>query len=158
MNHTDLLFKVTLMNSSYARCVDNDELEAWPEFFTDPCLYVVTTDDNHRRGYQAGVIYADTRGMLHDRVSGLREANVYERQRYRHIVSMPTLLDVADGTAKAETPFAVYRIMRDGRTDLFATGRYIDSLKTQADGSLRFAERVVVCDSSIVDTLLAIPL
>jgi len=158
MDNADLLFKVTLMNSSYTRCVDNDELEVWPEFFTDPCLYVVTTDDNHRRGYQAGVIYADTRGMLHDRVSGLREANIYEKQRYRHLVSMPTLLDVADGTARVETPFAVYRIMRDGRTDLFATGRYLDSVRTQKDGSLRFAERVVVCDSSIVDTLLAIPL
>jgi len=158
MDDTELLFKISLLNSSYARCVDNDELEAWPEFFTDPCLYVVTTDDNHRRGYEAGLIYADTRGMLHDRVSGLREANIFEKQRYRHLVSMPTLLGVVDGTAKADTPFAVYRTMRDGRTDLFATGRYLDSFRLQPEGGLRLAERIVICDSSIVDTLLAIPL
>ncbi len=158
MTDTDLLFKISLLNASYARCVDDDQLEAWPEFFTDPCLYVVTTDENHRRGYEAGVIYCDTRGMLHDRVSGLREANIYERQRYRHLVSMPTLLGAADGTAKADTPFAVFRIMRDGRTDLFATGHYLDLVKVQPDGSLRLSERIVVCDSSVVDTLLAIPL
>jgi anthranilate 1,2-dioxygenase small subunit len=36
-------------------------------------------------------------------------------------------------------------------------GRYIDVLMDEA-GALRCRERVVVCDSSRVDTLLAIPL
>ena len=47
--------------------------------------------------------------------------------------------------------------MRDGTMDLFATGRYIDVM-VDDDGVLRFRERVVVCDSSRVHTLLAIPL
>ena len=38
-----------------------------------------------------------------------------------------------------------------------ATGRYLDLLVEDA-GALRFRERLVVCDSSRVDTLLAIPL
>jgi len=46
---------------------------------------------------------------------------------------------------------------RDGRTDLFVTGVYLDRIRDEA-GSLRFAERLVVCDSSHFDTLLAIPL
>jgi hypothetical protein len=41
--------------------------------------------------------------------------------------------------------------------DLFATGRYLDLLEEE-EGALRFRERIVVCDSSRVDTLLAIPL
>ena len=47
--------------------------------------------------------------------------------------------------------------MRNGQTDLFATGVYVDRIRDEADG-LRFAERVVVCDSSRFDTLLVIPL
>ena len=47
--------------------------------------------------------------------------------------------------------------MRDGRMDLFATGRYLDTL-VEETGSLKFRERLVVCDSSRIDTLLAIPL
>ena len=47
--------------------------------------------------------------------------------------------------------------MRDGRTDLFASGVYVDRISDEA-GGLRFAERIVVCDSSHFDTLLAIPL
>jgi len=68
-----------------------------------------------------------------------------------------TLRDFLDGVARAETPFLVVRIMRDGRMDLFATGRYLDTLVEEA-GALRFRERIVVCDSSRIDTLLAIPL
>ena len=41
--------------------------------------------------------------------------------------------------------------------DLFATGRYVDTMVDEG-GALRFRERLVVCDSSRVDTLLAIPL
>ena len=49
------------------------------------------------------------------------------------------------------------RIMRDGAMDLFATGRYLDVLVEVGD-ALRFRERVVVCDSNRIDTLLAIPI
>jgi 3-phenylpropionate/cinnamic acid dioxygenase small subunit len=91
--------------------------------------------------------------MLQDRVSALRQANIYERQRYRHIVGLPA---VGEGEA-TETPFLVVRIMRDGKMDLFATGRYLDKIVEEGK-SLKFAERIVVCDSSRFDTLLAIPL
>jgi hypothetical protein len=42
--------------------------------------------------------------------------------------------------------------------DLFAAGVYLDRVRDDVDGRLRFAERVVVCDSSRFDTLVAIPL
>jgi hypothetical protein len=41
--------------------------------------------------------------------------------------------------------------------ELFATGRYLDRVVEEA-GMLKFRERLVVCDSSRFDTLLAIPL
>ena len=51
----------------------------------------------------------------------------------------------------------VVRIMRDGTSDLFATGRYLDRYEIQNETAL-LKERIVVCDSSRIDTLLAIPL
>ena len=101
-------------------------------------------------------MYADSNGMLRDRVSALREANIYERQTYRHLIGLPAILGEKDGGTLAETPFLIVRIMRDGRMDLFATGRYLDTLVEEA-GALKFRERLVVCDSSRIDTLLAIP-
>jgi 3-phenylpropionate/cinnamic acid dioxygenase small subunit len=149
--------RLAQLNADYARALDDDRIEAWPSFFTEPCLYLITTADNHRHGYTAGVVYADSQGMLHDRVAALREANVYERQAYRHVVGLPAVLGESDGIVRAETAFLVVRIMRDGRMDLFATGRYLDVLVDEG-GTLRFRERLVVCDNNRFDTLLAIPL
>jgi 3-phenylpropionate/cinnamic acid dioxygenase small subunit len=149
--------RVTQLNAEYARAIDDDRLEDWPAFFTDPCLYTITSADNHREGMPAGVIYADSRGMLKDRVAALRQANIFERQTYRHVVGLPALLGAPDEAIRSETPFIVVRVMRDGTMALFATGRYMDAL-VEEGGSLRFRERVVVCDSSRIDTLLAIPL
>ena len=132
-------------------------IESWPDFFVDPCLYVVTTAENRRNGFEAGIIYADTKGMLIDRVAALREANVYEKQSYRHILGLPNILKNDGDTAESETPFMVMRIMHDGKTDVFATGIYLDVVRA-AGNDLKFKKRLVVCDSSRIDTLLALPL
>jgi 3-phenylpropionate/cinnamic acid dioxygenase small subunit len=152
-----VLDRLSRLNAEYARAIDDDRLEDWPDFFADPCLYTITSADNHRQGMPVGVIYADSKGMLKDRVAALREANIYERQSYRHLVGLPAIVGERDGAVRAETPFLVVRIMRDGTMALFATGRYLDAL-VEETGALRFRERVVVCDSSRIDTLLAIPL
>jgi 3-phenylpropionate/cinnamic acid dioxygenase small subunit len=151
------LLRVAELNAAYAAAIDADRLEAWPDFFIDDCLYKITSAENHRRGYSAGIIYADSRAMLRDRITALRTDNIYERQSYRHIVGLPVIGATGTDGMAAETPFLVARIMRDGRTDLFATGVYVDRIRDE-DGRLRFAERVVVCDSGHFDTLLAIPL
>jgi 3-phenylpropionate/cinnamic acid dioxygenase small subunit len=146
--------QLSILNAAYAACIDEDQLEAWPDFFTDECLYMVTTAENYQQGLPAGLIYADSKGMLRDRVSALREANVYERQRYRHIIGTPRIT----GAQTVETPFLVTRIMRGGKMDLFATGKYVDTVAANGETGLALAKRVVVCDSISIDTLLAIPL
>jgi anthranilate 1,2-dioxygenase small subunit len=148
---------VTRLNADYARAIDDDRLEEWPSFFVDRCLYSVTSADNLRRGYPASLMYADSRGMLSDRVAALRKANVYEQQSYRHIVGATVLLSTDDDALRTESAFLVVRIMRDGRMELFATGRYVDAV-VAVGSDVRFRERIVVCDSHRVDTLLAIPL
>lgn len=149
--------RIASLNADYARAIDDDRIEDWPEFFLDECLYKITTADNHRRGLEMGLVYADSKGMLKDRVAALREANIYERQRYRHIVGLPAILREEGTDAEVESPFLVTRIMRDGTMDLFATGRYLDRVRADA-GALKYRERIVVCDSSRFDTLLALPL
>ena len=152
------LYEVSTLNAACAAVLDSDRLEQWPGFFLEHCLYKVTTADNHAKGYQAGIIYADTRAMLVDRVAALREANIYERQRYRHILGMPLIVAESDGSIAAETSFLVIRTMREGQMDVFVVGVYRDKLRRDAAGAWRYEERIVVCDSQRFDTLLAIPL
>lgn len=143
--------------ADYARCIDDDRLEQWPDHFHGSCIYKITTAANHREGLEGAIIFANSKGMLKDRVSALREANIYERQSYRHILGQPSILQESATEVRSETSFLVARIVQDGDTDIFATGRYLDLYKIE-DGKVRLDERIVVCDSSRIDTLLALPL
>ena len=154
----ELLFRLSALNTAYASAIDSGRLEDWPGFFVEDCLYKVTTAENHAQNLAGGVIYADTIGMLRDRIFALRKANIYEGHTYRHLTGMPSILGQDAEGIRCETPFFVARIMRDGAMSLFATGRYLDRVREEADGALRFVERIVICDSPRFDTLLAIPL
>jgi anthranilate 1,2-dioxygenase small subunit len=151
------LERILALQAAYIRSIDSNELEAWPGFFLDRCLYVVTSAENHKNGFPAGIIYADTKDMLIDRIASLRQANIYEKQTYRHIVGLPHVTKNGGDEAESETPFIVMRIMHDGETSVFATGIYLDTYRA-AGTELKLAKRVVVCDSSRVDTLMALPL
>jgi anthranilate 1,2-dioxygenase small subunit len=151
------LERILALQAAYIRCIDGNQLEAWPDFFLDRCLYVVTSAENHRNGFEGGIIYADTKGMLIDRIAALRQANIYEKQSYRHILGLPHITTNGGDSAESETPFMVVRVMHDGQSDIFATGVYLDSYRAEGN-HLKFAKRLVVCDSSRIDTLMALPL
>jgi anthranilate 1,2-dioxygenase small subunit len=146
--------------TDYAHCLDDDELERWPDFFTEDCSYRITSAENYEAGLPLGLIYATSRNMLKDRVSALREANIYEPQRYRHLISSIKIVgDATYGAAPLDlvANFLVVRTMQDGEMTIFGAGRYVDRVKRDA-GSLKFASKIVVLDSRQVDTLLAIPI
>jgi 3-phenylpropionate/cinnamic acid dioxygenase small subunit len=151
------LLALCAFHARYARAIDADQLEQWPSFFTEDCRYRITNVENEAEGLPAGIVYADSRAMLEDRIAALREANIYERQRYRHLIGMPVIDSCDDRGLTSVTPFIVARIMHTGETTVFATGEYRDRL-TKRDGHLLLADRVVVCDSTVTDTLLALPL
>jgi len=151
------LLMVCAFNAAYADAIDSDALELWPAFFTEKCHYRITNIENVSEGLPAGIVYADSRAMLEDRVTSLRVANIYEQQRYRHLLGVPLLQSADASSALARTPFMVARIMATGETTLFATGEFRDKF-VLAGGKLLLAERVAVCDSTVTDTLLALPL
>ena len=151
------LLQLCAFNAAYARAIDSDALESWPAFFTEDCHYRITNVENEREGLPAGIVYADSRAMLEDRVASLRQANIYERQSYRHLLGVPLVESADDEAAVARTPFIVARIRATGETALFASGEYRDRFTVQG-GKLLLAERIAVCDSTVTDTLLALPL
>lgn len=153
----DAYLLISQAQAAYVRCIDDENAQNWPSFFTDDCVYVITTSDNHAAGLEAGIVYANSRGMLSDRISALNEANIYEQQSYRHVLGQPHILARDGNLVDSETSFIVARIMRDGDISLFATGRYVDRYLIE-DGKALLKRRIVICDSKAIDTLLALPL
>lgn len=140
----------------YAAIIDEDRLEEWPDLFTTDCFYKVTNRDMVARNLPHGAMYATSKGMLVDRISALREANVYEAQAYRHIVGPVHFTGYDAGEVRVQSNFLVMRIMHNGETTMFMTGVYEDRIDTSGP-AYRFRSRVVVADSAVIDTLLAIP-
>src|SRR5215813_7122102 len=94
--------------TDYVHCLDADELERWPDFFTEDCFYRITSAENYEAGLPLGLIYATSRDMLKDRVSALRQANIYEPQRYRHLVSS---IKIVGNAVEGPSPSISLRIL-----------------------------------------------
>jgi anthranilate 1,2-dioxygenase small subunit len=150
-----LQLAVERLHARYAHALDADRLEDWPGFFTESGRYRIATAENEERGLPLSVLYADGRAMMRDRIQSLRHANIYEPQRYRHMISSVLLEPVDADVVRSIANFTVIRIMQDGDTVIFASGRYVDRVVIR---EMQYEERVVVCDSRRFDTLLAIPL
>ena len=147
---------VETLHAQYAHALDDDRLEDWPEFFTEAGKYRIATAENEARGLPLPVLSCDSRAMMRDRVQSLRHANVYEPQRYRHMISSLMVEKLDDKRARSTANFLVIRIMQNGDTMVFASGKYLDRIVLSPEP--KYEERVVVCDSRRFDTLLAIPL
>lgn len=149
--------RIEALMTDYVHCIDDDRLEEWPDFFAEDGRYRVITRENHDQALPLSLIYCDGKGMLRDRISALRRANVFEPHGYRHMVSAVKLLEPEGAVHRARSNFTVIRTMADGEMSMFASGQYLDRIVDDS-GALRFSERDVVLDSRRVDTLLVIPI
>ena len=150
--------KIENLINDYANALDDEEIDRWPQFFTESAVYHVTTRENHDAGLPIGVIRCVGRGMMLDRVKAFHTANIFEPHVYNHILGRPSLsMDPSTNICASRCNFQVVRIMQDGRSDLYATGKYLDSIVFEK-GSLKFQERIVVLDSRHVDILMVVPI
>jgi anthranilate 1,2-dioxygenase small subunit len=142
----------------YAHALDDGQIDRWPGFFMETCVYHVTTREGHEAGLPIGIMRCVGRGMMLDRVKAFHTANIFEPHSYNHVLGRASMaLGPAPDTFACRSNFHVFRIMQDGRTDLFATGRYMDTI-VLVGGAAKFKQRIVVLDSRQVDILLVLPL
>lgn len=149
--------QIEALYAEYAQTIDDDRLEEWPALFVEDGKYRVTTRENHGNALALAIMYCDGRGMMSDRISALRLANIYEPHVYCHLTSGARVMEVSSGEIRTQASFAVIRTMQEGEQTIFACGRTFDRIVEQ-DGRLLFKERLVVLDSRQVDTLLVIPI
>lgn len=143
--------------AAYVECLDDGELERWPEFFTDDCLYKIIPRDNFERGLPLALMLCESKGMLQDRVEALRRTSVYAPRALRHLVSSIRIKG-SDGTViHVHANYAVFQTLADEPTQVFNVGRYLDQL-VRVGGQLKFKEKLCVFDSVVVPGSLIYPL
>lgn len=145
------------LQARYVSALDNDQLEAWTEFFTEDCRYEIIPRENVDAGLPAPVLYCRNRAMLRDRVLSLRHANIFEGHTYRHLVS-GLVITGDDGTAITTTSsYVVVCTGQAGDSVVYQAGTYHDEVVRQ-DGVLRYRRKRAIFDTLRVQTLLATPI
>lgn len=149
------------LQADYAAAVDSGDWDRWPGFFTDDAVYRLQPRENHERGFPLATLAFESRGMLLDRVYGIRETLFHDPYYQRHVVSLPRVLAVdgagSDWRLRCETNYAVFRTKLDGPSTVFNVGRYLDTVVRTPDG-LRFAERLCVYDSEMIPGAIIYPI
>jgi len=157
MDRLRLRLELEDLFAAYAACLDDGELERWPEFFTDDCRYEIIPRENFERGLPLAVVRCESKGMLIDRVAALRRSSVYAPRALRHLVSGVRITGVEGDVIRAHANYAVLQTPPDEHTSVFNAGRYLDRV-VRTDSVLKFAERLCVYDSVLVPGSLVYPI
>jgi salicylate 5-hydroxylase small subunit len=142
--------------SDYASAVDSGNWDLWPGFFTDDCVYRLVPRENHERGFPLATLSFESKGMLRDRVYGIRETLFHDPYYQRHVVGAPVVRKVVDGRIHSEANYAVFRTKLSELSTVFNVGRYVDEVVRTPDG-LRFASRLCIYDSEMIPNSIIYP-
>ena len=143
--------------ADYASAVDSGNWDLWPDFFVDDCSYRLVPRENHERGFPLATLSFESKGMLRDRVYGIRETLFHDPYYQRHVVGSPLIRKVADGRIESEANYAVFRTKYNGPSTVFNVGRTLDVV-LRTDGGLKFQKRLVVYDSEMIPNSIIYPI
>lgn len=156
INFEDYL-QLSRLYADYARAVDSGDWDLWPEFFTEDCIYKLIPRENHERGFPLATLFFESKGMLKDRVYGIRETLFHDPYYQRHVVGAPLLHKAGMNRFESEANYAVFRTKLSQESTVFNVGRYIDVIVRTAEG-LKFASRHCVYDSEMIPNSIIYPI
>ena len=148
---------LTQLYADYASAVDSGHWDLWPEFFTDDCSYRLQPRENHERGFPLATLSFTSKGMLKDRVYGIKETLFHDPYYQRHIVGMPVVRHAEGGQFRCEANYAVFRTKLSDASTVFNVGRYLDTVVRTPEG-LRFASRECIYDSEMIPNSIIYPI
>jgi 3-phenylpropionate/cinnamic acid dioxygenase small subunit len=152
----ELHFEIERLNSEYARILDNERFDEFPELFVEDCLYRVVPRENHLLGLPIAVIHCESKGMVKDRVIAARESTMAEPRTLRHFITNIRILETGDEAIRAEANVLIVQTMINRMTEIVLSGFYLDCI-VRSDDRLLFKERLCIYDSLLLPTSLIAP-
>ena len=155
----ELRFEIQDLYAEYAACIDEGRFQEWPEFFLEECTYKIVPRENFDRGLPLCTVWAESKGMLQDRVVGITQTMMYGPHYWRHVVSTPRIREAGAGPIRVEANYAVFRTAPDAPSEVFQVGRYLDEIvRDETDGRLKFREKLCVFDTVLIPNSLIYPI
>ena len=144
------------LTAAYVHALDDADLDRWFEFFTEDCVYRIVPRENYDNDLPLAIWYCRGRGMMLDRVTAIRETQLFAPRALRHVTGNMLVVG-REGGLRTVTNYAVYESTLDRASEVFNVGRYLDRIVVE-DGRLKFAEKLCVFDTSVVPTSLIYPI
>jgi salicylate 5-hydroxylase small subunit len=140
----------------YYIILDDVRLDDWPALFTEDCIYRVIPRENFESGYTLSTIYAESRGMLIDRVMGVMRTQMYAPRSYRRFPGPVRIVSRDADSVRTRHNLLVVQTLIDKQTEIVLSAVCHDVL-TRDDGRVRLRERIVVFDSEMIPNSLIYP-
>ena len=150
-------FELTQLYADYSSVVSSGQWDLWPEFFIEECSYRLQPRENFDRGFPLATLAFESKGMLKDRVYGIRETLFHDPYYQRHIVGVPVVRKAEADRFECEANYAVFRTKLSELSSVFSVGRTIDVVVRTPQG-LKFASRQVVYDSEMIPNSIIYPI
>jgi salicylate 5-hydroxylase small subunit len=148
---------LTQLYADYASAVDSGNWDLWPEFFTDDGVYRLQPRENHERGFPLATLSFTSKGMLKDRVYGIKETLFHDPYYQRHVVGTPIVRSAEGGQFRCEANYAVFRTKLSDASTVFNVGRTLDTV-VRTPGGLKFASRECIYDSEMIPNSIIYPI
>ena len=148
---------LTQLYADYASAVDSGNWDLWPEFFTDNCVYRLQPRENHERGFPLATLSFSSKGMLKDRVYGIKETLFHDPYYQRHVVGAPLVREAGDGRYRCEANYAVFRTKLSEPSTVYNVGRYLDTV-VHTPAGLKFASRECIYDTEMIPNSIIYPI
>ncbi|MEJ8859222.1 aromatic-ring-hydroxylating dioxygenase subunit beta [Variovorax robiniae] len=150
-------FELNQLYANYASTLSAGDWDAWPEFFTDECSYRLQPRENYERGFPLATLSFESKGMLKDRVYGIRETLFHDPYYQRHVVGAPVVKKAEADRFECEANYAVFRTKLSELSSVFNVGRYIDVV-VRTEAGLKFSSRQVIYDSEMIPNSIIYPI
>lgn len=148
---------LTQLQADYASAVDSGNWDLWPEFFTDDGVYRLQPRENHERGFPLATLAFSSKGMLKDRVYGIRETLFHDPYYQRHVIGPPLIRRAEPGRFECESNYAVFRTKLSEPSTVFNVGRYLDVV-VRTPAGLKLARRECIYDSEMIPNSIIYPI
>jgi salicylate 5-hydroxylase small subunit len=157
MNDAQTYFELFRLYAEYAAVVDAAQWDKWVDLFTEDCEYKVQPRENFERGFPLATLALLSKGMLKDRVYGIKETLFHDPYYQRHVVGTPLIRRQEGDVIVSEANYAVIRTKLSQESTVFNVGRYVDRVRRTEDG-LKFESRLCIYDTEMIPNSIIYPI
>jgi anthranilate 1,2-dioxygenase small subunit len=157
VNLRELRFEFEELLTDYAQCLDEGRLEEWPEFFTERGVYKIIGRENVEHERPLATMFCDSKAMMKDRVTAIRNALFYSPRYLRHLTGNLKIIGQEGDAWLAQANYVVFQTLQDEETKIFIAGKYVDKIVFE-NGGYKFREKIVVYDTLQIPSMIVIPI